>query len=46
MPESMKIRIISGKEIKLKYIGIDNTLDIIEYIIYQGAKLYKKRKNN
>ena len=44
MPESMKIRIISGKEIKLKYIGIDNTLDIIEYIIYQGVKLYKKEK--
>ena len=44
LPESMKIRIISGGEISLKYIGNDNNFDIIEHIIYQGVKLYKDEK--
>ena len=46
MPESMKIRIIAGKEINLKYIGSDKNFDIIENIIYQGVKLYKEEKIN
>lgn len=46
MPISMKIRIIAGKEINLKYIGSDKNFDIIENIIYQGIKLYKEEKIN
>ena len=42
----MKIRIIAGKEINLKYIGSDKNFDIIENIIYQGIKLYKEEKIN
>ena len=46
MPETMKIRIISGGEISLKYIGSDNNFDVIEHIIYQGVNLYKNDKIN
>ena len=46
MPESMKILIIAGKEINLKYIGSDKNFDIIENIIYQYIKLYKEEKIN
>ena len=46
MPESMKIRIISEKEIYLKNIGSDNNFDIIKNIIYQVVRLYKDEKIN
>ena len=45
-PESMKIRIISGGEISLNYIGIDHNFDIIEHIIYQSVKLFCDDKIN
>ena len=38
LPESMKVRIISGGEINIKYIGKDNDLSVAEQIIYHGVK--------
>ena len=40
-PESMKIRFISGGDISIKNIGIDNNYDAIQTIIYQGIKNMK-----
>ena len=44
LPESMKVRIISGGEISLKYMGKDNDFNIAEQIICQGVKLLKDDK--
>ena len=41
-PESMKVRIISGGEINIKYIGNDNDFSVAEQIIYHGVKNMKK----
>ena len=44
LPESLKIRIISGGEISIKYIGNDSSFDIIEQIICEGVKNLKDDK--
>lgn len=44
LPESLKIRIISGGEISIKYIGNDSSFDIIEQIICEGVKNIKDDK--
>ena len=42
LPESMKVRFISGGEINIKYIGTDNNFDAAEQIIYHGVKFLKE----
>ena len=44
LPESMKVRIISGGEISIKYIGKDNDLSVAEQIIYHGIKNLNENK--
>ena len=44
LPESMKVRFISGGDICLKYLGKDNDFTVAEQIVYHGVKNQKNEK--